>query len=156
MIVGAYFFYSANQFKSKKIIENKFYKLLDLRRKLQESHLPNLGSLFATKNLYSDLKFISPTFFLLFILNKFLNFIFFRKFLKKYLPSIRNFISKLYIKNLGLDKYKEFSLSNKTINCLVNKGAIKSFDAINLVKDFQKKKIKYKVKLENIILDKII
>ena len=82
LIVGAYFFYSANQFKSKKIIENKFYKLLDLRRKLQESHLPNLGSLFATKNLYSDLKFISPTF-LLFILNKFLNFIFFRKFFEK-------------------------------------------------------------------------
>ena len=155
LIVGAYFFFSANQFKSKKIIEDKFYKLLDLRRKLQESHLPNLGSLFATKNLYSDLKFISPIFFLLFLFNKFLNFIFFRKSLKKYLPSIRNFISKLYIKNLGLDKYKGFSLSNKTINCLVNKGAMKSFDGINLVKDFQKK-TKYKVKLENIILDKII
>ena len=80
---------------------------------------------------------------------------FFSEISKKYLPTIRNFISKLYIKNLGLDKYKEFSLSNKTINCLVNKGAIESVDGINLIKDFQKK-TKYKVKLENIILDKII
>ena len=155
LIVGAYFFFSQNNLKPKKIIDNKFYRLLDLRRKFQEKDLPNLGSLFATKNLYSDLKFVSPIFFLLFIFNKILNVIFFRKFLKKYIPTIRNFISKLYIKNLGLDKYKEFSLSNKTINCLVNKGAIESFDGINLIKDFQKK-TKYKVKLENIILDKII
>ena len=111
--------------------------------------------MFATKNLYSDLKFISLIFFLLFIFNKFVNFIFFRKFLKKYLPTVRNLVSKLYIKNLGLDKYKEFSLSNKTINCLVNKGSIKSHVGINLIKDFQKK-TKCKVKLENIIIDKIL
>tara|TARA_B100001939_G_C16914121_1_gene606047 strand:- start:613 stop:1647 length:1035 start_codon:yes stop_codon:yes gene_type:complete len=155
LIVGAYFFFPSNQCKPKKIIEDKFYKLLELRRKSQESRFPNLGSLFATKNLYSDLRFISPSFFLLFIINKFLNFIFFKKFLKRYLPISRNFISKLYIKNLGIGKYKEFSLSDKTINCLINKGTVESFNGINLIKDFQKK-TKYKVRLENVILDKIL
>ena len=74
------FFLAKSSKTKKKIINDKFYRLLDLRRKFQEKDLPNLGSLFATKNLYSDLKFVSPSFFLLFILNKFLNVIFFGNF----------------------------------------------------------------------------
>ena len=155
LIIGAYFYFSNRQIKEKKIIDNKLNKLLNLRNKFQEKNFPNLGSLFATKNLYSDIKFTSLNFFLLFILNKLINFIFFKNFFYIYLQNIRNLITKLYIKNLRIDKNSEFTLSNKTINCLVNKGSAESRNGINLIRQFQKK-TKYKVKLENIILDKIL
>ena len=129
--------------------------MLEIRKKSQEKNHPNLGSLFATKNIYSELKFISVSLFILFILNKIINFIFFKNIFNKYLFKMRFLINTLYLKNLNLDDDPDFSLSKKTINCLINKGSDKSIGGINLIRKFQKK-INNKIKLENIILDKIL
>jgi UDP-N-acetylmuramate dehydrogenase len=155
LIVGAYFFFPQEKKINKELSEYKLRQFLDIRRKSQEKNYPNLGSLFATKNIYSDLKFVSYSFFLLFILNKLVNFIFFKKIFKKYLSNMRTLINLLYLKNLKFDDKSSFTLSDKTINCLINRGSIKSSDGINLVRKFQKK-INNKIKLENIILDKIL
>ena len=155
LIIGAYFYFPKNKISNKKLLENKLQKHLETRKKLQEKEYPNLGSLFATKNIYSDLKFISPTFLALYILNKLINLIFFKNFFNKYLFRMRVFVNSLYLKKLNLDYNSNFTLSEKTINCLVNKGSEKSIEGIDLIKQF-KKKIKNKIKLENIILDKIL
>lgn len=68
---------------------------------------------------------------------------------------MRTLINLIYLKNLKLDNKSNFTLSNKTINCLINRGSIKSSDGINLVRKFQKR-INNKIKLEIIILDKIL
>ena len=155
LIVGVYFFFPKEKKINKEISEYKLRQFLDIRRKSQEKIHPNLGSLFATKNIYSDLKFVSHLFFFLFILNKLVNFIFFKKVFKKYLLNMRTLINLIYLKNLKLDNKSNFTLSNRTINCLINRGSIKSSDGINLVRKFQKR-INDKIKLEIIILDKIL
>ena len=53
------------------------------RKKMQESNKPNLGSLFATKNLYNDIKFISLSFFVLYFINKIFLILIHNKILKK-------------------------------------------------------------------------
>ena len=68
---------------------------------------------------------------------------------------MRILINSFYLKNLKLDDNSNFTLSNKTINCLINKGSKESIEGINLIKKFQKK-TNNKIKLENIVLDKII
>ena len=77
------------------------------------------------------------------------------KVIKKNIHEFRRKINFEYLKDLNLDQFKEFSLSDKTINCLINKGTSDSTEAINLV-NFFNLRIKKKVKLENIILDKIL
>ena len=47
-----------------------------------------------------------------------------------------------------------FTLSDKTINCLINRGSKSSVEAINLINKL-KMIIGKKIKLENIVLDKI-
>ena len=66
----------------------------------------------------------------------------------------RKKINFLYKKVFGLNKDSNFSLSDKTINCLVNKGSENANEAIQLVKKL-KSKSKNKIKLENIILENI-
>ena len=155
LIIGAYFFFPQEKLKNRELSEYKLRKLLDTRKKFQEKKYPNLGSLFATKNIYSDLKFLSPLFLFLYILNKLINFIFFKKIFNKHLLHMRILINSLYLKNLKLDNKSNFTLSNKTINCLINSGSIESSEGINLVRKLQQK-IRNKIKLENIILDKIL
>ena len=155
LIIGAYFFFPQEKLKNRELSEYKLRKLLDTRKKFQEKKYPNLGSLFATKNIYSDLKFLSPLFLFLYILNKLINFIFFKKIFNKHLLHMRILILSLYLKNLKLDNKSNFTLSNKTINCLINSGSIESSEGINLVRKLQQK-IRNKIKLENIILDKIL
>ena len=60
----------------------------------------------------------------------------------------------MYIKLLGLDTSKGFSLSEKTINSLVNNGSLKANDAIKFILKM-KLKIGKCANLENIILDDI-
>ena len=155
LILGAYFFFPNEKLYEKKLSEYKLRKFLDIRKKSQEKQYPNLGSLFATKNIYSDLKFVKPSFLFLYILTKLVNFIFFKKIFNKYLSNMRILINSFYLKNLELDGNPNFTLSNKTINCLINKGSKESIEGITLIKRFQKK-INNKIKLENIVLDKIL
>ena len=60
----------------------------------------------------------------------------------------------MYIKLLGLDTSKGFSLSEKTINSLVNNGSLKANDAIKFITKM-KLEIGKCANLENIILDDI-
>ncbi len=128
-------------------------KILKHRRYYQENKLPNLGSIFATKNIYKDLSKKNTIFFLLYIFYKLGNY-FFIKFNKSKILNFRKFIINLYLKILGLNKFEHWSASDKTLNCLVNKGSQETNKAISFIKEFEKKTNKY-LKLENIILEDI-
>lgn len=140
--------------KKKNFITQKINEIKYHRFNYQEKKLPNLGSLFATKDLYKDIKQASIAFFLLYYLNLFIT-KFIRKFLnEKYLLLFRKKIVKIYSKFLGINKNHEYGLSERTINCLVNKDTKNSTNAIILIKNLEKK-IKKSQKLENIILENI-
>ena len=71
----------------------------------------------------------------------------------KYLLDYRKFICKLYCKYFKINS-NYFSLSDRTINCLVNKGSNKTSEAFELINKIEKK-INNKIRLENILLKKI-
>jgi len=129
------------------------FNIMNHRRKFQEDIYPNLGSIFATKNIYKDLSKVSLSFYLLFIVNKIFSIIVFN-FFKSKIKNYRKLVISVYKILLGLDKFKGFSVSDKTLNCLINKGEGRSSEAITLLELFDQK-TKYKLKMENIILNKI-
>ena len=154
-ILGANFYIpNENRSDSKKTLSN-INKIKTHRYHYQENKYPNLGSLFATKNIYSDLKYLSFKFFFLYLFFKLNLILINNKIIKKNIHEFRRKINLKYLNDLDIDQFKKFSLSDKTINCLINKGSRESKEAINLVNLFNLK-IKKKVKLENIILDKIL
>ena len=128
-------------------------KIVSIRTNTQEKILPNLGSIFCTKNLYKDLKNKNILFYLVYYLYKIFSFIVYKFFNKNFL-NYRKLAVKTYTKLLKLDNSKGFSLSDKTINSLVNNGSLSADDAIIFVK-----KMKHQVgnctNLEIIILDEI-
>ena len=141
--------------KDKNLIKLKSEKIRYHRKQTQESDFPNLGSLFATKNLYSDIKFVSFEYFKLFLYNKFFLILINNGIIKSLtLLNFRKKINKKYQIILQIDERENFCLSEKTINCLVNKGNSSANNAINLIKKL-KVMIKNKVNLENIILENI-
>ena len=154
IIVGANFFIPIKNHKNSNYIEYKINKIKGNRSKYQEKTHPNLGSLFATKDIYSDLKFVCFKFFYFFIYHKILTILINNKIVKKDITNLRKKINFKYKEHLGLNSFKNFSLSDKTINCLINKGAKKSNEAIALVKIINDK-TGNRIKLENILLDKI-
>lgn len=124
------------------------------REVFQEKRLPNLGSLYATKNLYYDLSKISFSFFLLYLLNLFVTKIFYLCRIDNKLLLFRKFLVKLYSINFGI-KNDKFSFSDRTINCLVNKAKCdQSLQAFELIEKLEKK-IKGKIKLENVLVKNI-
>ena len=165
--VKAYFFKairnsSLNYIKNQKVQEKydpewmsmkKETVMLEIEDKFQEKKYPNLGSLYATKNLYYDLSKISFNLFLLYCFYIICTKLIFLFLNDKYLLSFRKFIVKLYLSYFKIDQNK-FSLSERTINCLVNKGSKNSEHAFKLI-DKLEKKIKGKVKLENKIFRNI-
>jgi UDP-N-acetylmuramate dehydrogenase len=132
---------------------SKMNKIIFYRTNTQEKKLPNLGSIFSTMDLYKDLKNKNIYFYLSYYLYKFYSFLVY-KFSNKNFDNSKKIFVNFYIFLLKLDTTKGFSLSERTINSLVNKGSLKADDAINLVKDMQLK-IGNCAKLENIILDDI-
>ena len=155
IILGASFCIPNENRSDKKETLLDIDKVKSHRYNFQENEYPNLGSLFATKNIYSDLKYLSFKFFFLYLFFKINLILINNKVIKKNIHEFRRKINFEYLKDLNLDQFKEFSLSDKTINCLINKGTSDSTEAINLV-NFFNLRIKKKVKLENIILDKIL
>ena len=131
--------------RSKKVIEH--------RSNFQENILPNLGSIFATYDLYKDLKKKNFLFYITYIIYKILSFLVY-KFSRKNFFTFRKFSVKIYSKLLKLDSSSNFFVSDKTINSLVNRGSSKGNDAIKFVKHM-KKEVGNCSQLENIILDKI-
>ena len=131
--------------RSKKVIEH--------RNNFQENTLPNLGSMFATYDLYKDLKKKNFLFYITYIIYKISSFLVY-KFSRRNFIAFRKFFVKIYSKLLKLDSYSNFFVSDKTINCLVNRGSSKGDDAIKFVKHM-KKEVGNCSNLENIILDRI-
>jgi len=116
--------------------------------------LPNLGSLYATKNLYYDLSKISVSFFLLYIFNVFVTKIFYLLRINNKLILFRRYLVKIYSKIFFIETNK-FSLSDRTINCLVNKTKDnQSLYAFELIEKMEKK-IKGKIKIENVLVKNI-
>jgi len=140
--------------KDKIIIEEKIKRVKSHRLQFQEKKLPNLGSLFATKNLYSDIRNVNFIFFILNLLNTLLTRIVIRFLNKDNLIDYRSIIVKIYSFFLGLDKFKGIRLSDRTINCVVNLNTTSANKVIEFIRKFEKK-IKKSQKLENIILDNI-
>jgi len=131
--------------RSKKVIEH--------RSNFQENALPNLGSMFATYDLYKDLKKKNFLFYTTYIIYKILSFLVY-KFSRRNFFVFRKLFVTIYSRLLKLDSSSNFFVSDKTINCLVNRGSSKGNDAIKFVKHM-KKEVGNCSNLENIILDRI-
>ena len=136
------------------VINERVNEVKKHREKFQEKKLPNLGSLYATKNLYYDLSKISFTLFFLYSINISVTKIFYLFRIANKLILFRKFLVKIYSIYFGI-KTDKFSLSDRTINCLVNKTKdIQSIHAFELIEKLEKK-IKGKIKLENVLVKNI-
>tara|TARA_B100001121_G_C18696319_1_gene625151 strand:+ start:3559 stop:4629 length:1071 start_codon:yes stop_codon:yes gene_type:complete len=153
IITNLYFCFNQNQKSNKESINEKALKIKKDREKFQENVLPNLGSLYATKNIYKDLSKASTVLSLLYFFNLFITKLIYQFFDENYLLRFRKFLVKIYLFYFGIDG-KKFSLSYKTVNCLVNKGSKSSNSAFELIKKLEKKSNGI-IKLENILYDRI-
>lgn len=153
LVLYAKFFIPKNKYIGEKLATTNSLKIINHRKTFQENNLPNLGSIFATKNIYKDLSKKNFKFLLVYLLYKFLS-VYYFNFNEKKLNIFREKFVKLYLKLLGLEKYKNFSCSSKTLNCLVNKGTDSTTEAIEFLKQFEKQS-KNCLNLENIILNEI-
>ena len=151
LIVKAFFSIPKKNVIDKETIVKTQLSIQNHRTKFQEKGLPNLGSLFATKDLYRDLSKVNLRFKLIYYFSKIINLII-RRFFKSKILLFRKILVQIYIKLLKIDKDSDFSLSEKTINCLINKGSNSGDHAIRIVKSIQKK-IGNHSRLENIIID---
>ena len=84
LIVYVRFFISKNMYIGEKITKKNSLKITEHRKIYQESDLPNLGSIFATKNIYKDLSKKNFTFFFIYLLYKILSVYYFNFNKKKY------------------------------------------------------------------------
>jgi UDP-N-acetylmuramate dehydrogenase len=120
------------------------------RLKFQEHNNPNLGSVFATRNIYKE---ISKKNFLYFFI--YYGFIFFSKiFLKKSPVKHAIVLNKLTQSFFGLSS-KKIKFSKYTFNCLTNSEKNSANEIISFIKLIQKK-INYCVNIEIIIYESII
>ena len=97
--------------------------------------MPNLGSIFATKDIYKDLS-KKNFLFLLYVFYK-ISSVYYFNFNQKKLSIFRKNFIKIYLKFLNLDKFEKFSSSSRTLNCLVNRGSNSSTEAINFLKNLR-------------------
>lgn len=152
-VISCLFFINKKKYIGANLATQKSLEIMNHRKTFQENNLPNLGSIFATKNIYRDLSRKNLIFFILYIFYKLGNFYCY-KFNNSKILSFRKFIINLYLKMLGLNNFEFWSTSDKTLNSLVNKGSQKSDKAISFLKKFKKKTNKY-LEMENIILEDI-
>jgi UDP-N-acetylmuramate dehydrogenase len=155
IILNALFEFPKNNLTEIDIINKNIEKVKRHRITFQEKKFPNLGSLFATKDLYKDISSSRFLFKVLYFLNIIITKLI-RKFLNEnYLIKYRKFIVGIYSLILGINKHSSFKLSDRTINCLINNDSTNANEAIKIIRNYQKK-IKYSQKLENIILEDIL
>ena len=154
LIVDGIFEIPHSNQRDKIVIENKIEFTKDHRKFFQEKQKPNLGSLFATKDLYKDIKNVSLVFKSLYYFNIFFTKVINKIFKKNGVIFYRKIMVKIYSSFLGLNSVKLVKLSDRTINCVVNLNTKNSNIIINFIKMYEKK-IKFSQKLENIIKDKI-
>lgn len=105
------------------------------RRTYQESEYPNLGSLFATRNIYMDLARDSVLYNFLYICVK---------VLLRVMPGERNLNAAILFVSLTraffqIKNHERIALSSKTINCVVNLGGAQADEIICYVKQVRAK-----------------
>ena len=154
IILSAIFSFPKKNIIEFELINEEIKKVKNHRAKFQEKKLPNLGSLFATKNLYEDIAKSGSLYNILYLFNKFTTKVIFRFFNTNLLIIFRKFIVRVYSLLLGIKKNDCFQLSDRTINCLVNKNSSSANEAIKTIRNYEKK-INYSQKLENIIMEEI-
>ena len=153
VILKAEFRFSENCLKHNTNLNDTLTKIKNHRNTFQEKKYPNLGSTFATRNIYKDISRISFIFFSLYLLNKIFSLIFSKMKTDIFLIYRKKMI-KIYSFCLKIDKKSRYNFSDRTLNCIVNNGSSSSNEAIKIIKNLQKK-FKKTNRLENIILDDI-
>ncbi len=134
-------------------LNNMLTKIKNHRNTFQEKKYPNLGSTFATRNIYKDISKVSFIYFILYLLNKVFSLIFSKMATDTFL-NYRKTVIKIYSLFLKIDKQNRYGFSDRTLNCIVNYGSTSSNDAITIIRNLQNK-FKKTNRLENIILDDI-
>ena len=131
------------------ILKNTLSKIKAKRLTFQEHRNPNLGSIFATENIYKEITKKN----IIYLLFYYQFLIFSKIFLKKYPLIHAHFLNKLtqIFFNVYNNKIK---FSYYTFNCIINKNNNNADDLIRFIR-YIHKKIKYCVKIEIIIYDKI-
>ena len=155
IILNALFEFPKNNVTDIDIINRNINRVKKHRITFQEKKFPNLGSLFATKDLYKDISYSSFLFKILYIINKILT-----KLIRKFsnedsLIKFRKLMVNIYSFFIGINKKSSFKLSDRTIDCIINNNSTNANEAIKIIKNYQKK-IKYSQRLENIILEDIL
>ena len=119
------------------------------RLNYQENSNPNLGSIFATKNIYHEIckkNFIYSIIYYGFLLYS-------KLFLKKHPIKHAHYLNKITQKYFNLSNNK-IKFSYFTFNCIINKNNNKANDIISFIKTIHKK-IRFCVKIEIIIYETI-
>ena len=153
IILKANFLFPKNNYSKREILEKKMFKIKKHRNAFQEKKYPNLGSTFATQNIYKDLSKKNIFFYIIYFLYRLLSF-FCSLISETYLLKFRKFAVLFYSKLLGIKKSEKFFFSDRTINCVINLGSNNGNEAIKFVKFFENK-LRGCCRLENIIIDKI-
>ncbi len=133
--------------------KDKKKKFILERSYFQENRLPNLGSLFATRDLYKDIKNISLIYYILYLIKKIFSVVA-KQISDESLIKTRKQLSRVYGYFFNIKKNSKFRISDKTINCIVNCGSESSKEGIELIEGLEQK-FKNKVNLEIIILKNI-
>ena len=155
IILNAMFEFSKDNITDIDIINKNIAKVKKHRFTFQEKKSPNLGSLFATKDLYKDISETSFLFKFLYYLNQLFTKLIRRFLNEEYLIKFRKLMVSIYSLLIGINNKSSFKLSERTINCLINNNSSNANEAIKIIRKYQKK-IKYSQRLENIILEKIL
>ncbi len=155
IILNAVFEFPKNNLADTEIINRKIEKVKKHRITFQEKKFPNLGSLFATKDLYKDISSSSILFKILYFFNIIITKLIRKFFSEHHLIKFRKFLVSIYSYLIGINKKSSFRLSDRTINCIINNNSKNADEAIKIIRNYQKK-IKYSQRLENIILEDIL
>tara|TARA_B100001057_G_scaffold458674_1_gene508147 strand:+ start:5317 stop:6369 length:1053 start_codon:yes stop_codon:yes gene_type:complete len=154
IIINAIFEFPKKNIKNSEFINSKIEKTRNHRAKFQEKKFPNLGSLFATKDLYKDISNFNFIYRLLYLFNKIMTKIILKFLNERSLLYFRKILVTFYSFSFNINNKDSFILSDRTINCLINNGSNSADDAIKTIKKIQKK-IGYSQKLENILIEEI-
>ena len=154
IILNAIFEFPNKNILNTEVIKSRIHKNKNHRIKFQEKKSPNLGSLFATKDLYKDLCSSGLVYKLLYIFNKISTKIILKISNENSLLYFRKILVLIYSFFLNIKKEDSFILSNRTINCLINNGSSEADKAIKVIRKIQEK-IGHTHRLENILIEEI-
>ena len=139
IILSATFEFPKKNLSNSEFINRKIEKTRNHRSKFQEKAFPNLGSLFATKDLYIDISNSNYFYKFLNIFNKILTKIILKFSNDNSLIIFRKNLVLIYSLIFNIRSEDPFKLSDRTINCLINNGSTSANEAIKTIKKIQQK-----------------